>query len=93
MRLIKMDRRFAMYHQGFTHQLRSMNFRERLEVEHFLKNQYGAAYDYGDGMVKIHNRNWRIEKAKRSYTGGTKIYLKHERDLVLLNLKFGARIG
>ena len=92
MKIVKMDRRFTHYHQGFTHQIRSMNFRERLEVEQFLKNQYGAAYDYGEGVVKEYNPNWRLERAKRSYTGGTKIYVKHERDLVLLNLKFNLMI-
>lgn len=93
MKIIKMDRRFTLYHQGFTHQIRSMNLRERYEVSTWLTEKYGAAYDYGDGLVKVHNRNWRLERPRRSYTGGTKIYVKHEQDLVFLGLKFGARIG
>lgn len=93
MKIVKMDRRFTHYHQGFTHQIRGMNFRERLEIEKFLRDQYG------DNVVRIpgeplgeYNRNWRLERARRSYTGGTKIYVKHERDLVMLGLKFNLTV-
>lgn len=94
MKIVKMDRRFARFHEGFTHQIRSMTFSERMAVEQFLRGQYGDNIVREPGQILgDYNRNWRLEKPARKYTGGTKIYVKHEQDLVMLGLKFGAKIG
>lgn len=96
MKLIKMDRRFSLYHEGFTHQIRSMNFRERNEVEKFFRDRYGANRDLVErnGFTILEfNRNWRLERSKRRFTGGSKIYIKHEQDLVMLALKFGTLLN
>lgn len=93
MKLIKMDRRFALYHEGFTHQIRNMNINERFKIQQWLTEKYGDPHSYGQGFTKEYNLNWRLERAKRRFTGGTKIYVKHEQDLVMLGLKFGAKIG
>lgn len=96
MKIIKMDRRFSLYHEGFTHQIRSMTFSERNSVEKFFRDRYGATRDLVErnGFTILEsNRHWRLERSKRRFSGGTKIYIKHEQDLVLLALKFGVLVN
>ena len=96
MKIVKMDRRFTLYHEGFTHQLRSMTLDERRQVEGYFVKKYGMSSDFilHNGMYqREYNTHWRREQAKRRFTGGTKIYVKHPEDLVMLGLKFGAKIG
>lgn len=95
MKIIKMDRRFEMAQYGFTHQLRSMGVKEKNEVAKFFRDKYGPSRDLvliGDKYVEQRNDNWREVRAKRRFTGGTKIYIKHEQDLTLLALKFSEYI-
>lgn len=95
MKIVKMDRRFEMTQYGFTHQLRSMGIKEKHEVCKFFQDKYGPSRDHvlvGDKYVEQRNGNWREVRAKRRFTGGTKIYVKHEHDLTLLGLKFSEYI-
>lgn len=87
-----MDRRFALYHEGFTHEIRSMTVSERAEISRYLQERYGNPYTYGEHMIKNYNANWRLERAKRRFTGGHRIYLKHDHDLVILGLKHGLTV-
>jgi hypothetical protein len=96
MKIVKMDRRFALYHQGFTHQIRNTSLTERNELCSYFGKKYGHSSDFifTQGMsVRQYNRNWRTEQAKRRFSGGTKIYVKHPEDLVMIGLKWGAKIG
>ena len=95
MKIIKMDRRFARYHEGFTHQIRGMTLDERRQLESYFVKKYGSSSDFifHNGVSqREYNTHWRREKAQRSYTGGTKIYVKHEQDLVMLGLKFNLTV-
>lgn len=94
-KIVKMDRRFALYHEGFTHQIRGMNLNERFRVEEFFRTRYGDNRDLVERngvSVLEYNRNWRLERSKRRFSGGTKIYIKHPHDLALLSLKFSEDI-
>lgn len=96
MKIVKMDRRFTLYHEGFTHQLRNMTLEERRQVESYFVRKYGLSSDFifHNGVSqREYNTHWRREQQKRRFSGGTKIYVKHEQDLVMLGLKFGAKIG
>lgn len=94
MKLVKMDRRYSLYHQGFTHQLKYFGLEERRNLERFFTERYGANREYGehwsDGYTM--NRNWRIENKDSSGKRRWRIYVKHEQDLVLLGLKYGLKI-
>lgn len=99
MKIVKMDRRFSLYHEGFTHQIR--NFRvtpdnELRELESYFIKKYGYSSEfvfYHGISQREYNTHWRMERAKRRFTGGTKIYVKNEQDLLWLALKFNAQIG
>jgi hypothetical protein len=96
MKIVKMDRRFALYHEGFTHQIRNTSLTERNELCSYFGKKYGHSSDFiwTHGVsVRQYNRNWRTEQAKRRFSGGTKIYVKHPEDLVMIGLKWGAKIG
>lgn len=96
MKIVKMDRRFALYHQGFTHQIRNCSLSERADIESYFFKKYGLSSDfvlYNGLYQREYNSHWRTEKANRRFSGGTKIYVKHPEDLVMIGLKFGARIG
>jgi hypothetical protein len=88
-----MDRRFDMYRQGFTHQIRNMTIDERHRLTDFFAKKYGPSRDHvlvNDKYVEQLNNHWRWQQQKRRFT---EIYVKHEQDLVMLGLKFGAKIG
>lgn len=98
MKIVKMDRRFALYHEGFTHQIRNFSIpnNELRELESYFVKKYGHSSDFifTHGVsVREYNLHWRKVSAKRRFTGGTKIYVKHEEDLIMLALKFSAKIG
>ena len=96
MKIVKMDRRFTLYHEGFTHQIRNTTTQESRELSSYFIKKYGMSSDFvltNDKFQRQYNTHWRREQAKRRFTGGTKIYVKHPEDLVILGLKFGAKIG
>lgn len=95
-KIVKMDRRYTLYHQGFTYQIKNMSLEERNDLSSFFTMKYGYSSEhvfYNNMIQRKYNTHWRCEQAKRRFTGGTKIYVRHEQDLVMLALKFSAKIG
>lgn len=96
MKITKLDRRFSLYQTGFTHQIKNTTQSERYEIESYFRKKYGPSSDFiwTHGIsVRDYNMNWRSERQKRRFSGGTKIYVKHEQDLIWLALKFSQQIG
>lgn len=95
MKIVELDRRFTLFHEGFTHQIRGTTQQERQDIESYLSKKYGPSSDFiwTHGIsVRDYNRNWRSERPKRRFSGGTKIYVKNEQDLLWVALKFSEQL-
>jgi hypothetical protein len=93
MKVVKLNRRYKAYKEGFTHALRLISWsKEAGEIEQFLTTRYGSQYNW---YTQPGNRQWSSGFGHRSSKYDTRpfwINLRNESDITMILLSGNYKI-